>query len=76
MNEKQAIGQMLDEHDPAAVSEWARAICRTVTVEEAAESLGVEPTMSAVLDALVGSLPDNTRGVARSICESQLAANT
>jgi hypothetical protein len=69
---KHAIGSMLNEHDPVAVSEWAHAICHDITVAEAAEALGVEPSRSAVINALVGSLPSNTCEVAKKICESKL----
>lgn len=71
-----AIGQVVDGQDPIAVENWALGICREVTIEEAAQLLQVEPSLSSVLDALTGSLPKKTQGLARQICERQLTANS
>ncbi len=66
----------LSDHD--AVLEWARGICRGVSVEEIADTSSIEPTTDAAVQALVGNLPDGasdqTRKEAARVCAIELEA--
>jgi hypothetical protein len=66
-------GAHIDEDNLVSVEEWARGICRGVTVAEAAEDLHVEPSLTAVIDALTRSLPASTRERAAEICRAGLS---
>lgn len=64
--------EQVDNSDLVSVEEWAKGICRGVSVKEAAEALNVDPTLSAVVNDLTESLPESTRRRAAEICRAEL----
>lgn len=62
----------IDETNQTAVEEWARGMCRGLSIKEAAAAFGTEPTTGAIADKISSDLPSATRIAARRACEAEL----
>lgn len=66
---------VISKTDVAAQKEWARRRCRAWTVESFAASLGLEPSMDAVLQHLTKGLPPESKRAVEEICREELTRN-
>lgn len=69
---EEAYAEIVDDENHAALLEWARSTCSGIGVEELAELEGVEATISAVADAVAGSLSPDIRETAIEVCQEAL----
>lgn len=66
----------IDVTDTVAVLKWAKDMCAGATASDLAPGLHVEPTVSAVSEALTSDLPAEVRQQARAVCELELRGST
>jgi hypothetical protein len=67
-----AEAKALDVSNPSEVERWTVGICRGWALRDLAESLGVEPTMEAVVTFLSRDFPSRAKLVVREVCEREV----
>jgi hypothetical protein len=67
-----AEAKALDVSSSAEVERWTEGTCKGWTLGDLAESLGVEPTMEAVVSFLSRGFPSQAKSIVWEFCEREL----